>query len=199
MSDAPDPSRFRFAFNATYDEEALFMKLLQEHVRRFMDFHPGRAISLLSFAVVAIPSSVAALLDWQPPSSVFWAMGSWLVGTWGYVLGTTWGTDKLQRKLFARTRGGEITWQLSFSDATIDTRRGIVESRVPWDAIRAVQDAQSIVILWVGARHGVYVPPRCFTDSASRTSFTEWALGRVRNAGQASDSATHDSAAISVK
>lgn len=198
MSEAPDPSRFRFVFNATCDEEALFMKLVQEHVKRLTDVHLGRAIPFLSFAVVAIPSSVAALLDWQPLSSVFWAMGSFLVGAWGYVLGTTWGTDKLQRKLFALTRSGEITWQLSFSDATIVTTRGIVESRVPWDAISAVQDAQSIVILWVGDRHGVYVPARCFADSASRTSFTEWALGRVRNAGQASDSATPDSAAMSV-
>ena len=65
-------------------------------------------------------------------------------------------------------------------------RKGSIETRMTWDAISAVQDAEPIVALWYDATQGFLIPSRLFSDAAPRATFVTWATERVAAAAQAS-------------
>ena len=189
MSDASGPSGFRFVFTVTENEDKAFRSLLAKNLWPLFNRSLSRGILLLGFAILYVATWIAFIRDWLPLSAVVLSSLSFLTGYWTAFLAYLRTQNRLNDMLFERSRDGQMTWQLIFDDTLVIVRRGDVESRMPWSAISAVQDAESVVAFWFDVRWGFFIPARAFADRAFRATFTEWAAERVRSAAASSGAA----------
>ena len=182
LSDALDQSRFRFEFKVTEDDDRLFRKLVTKNLEPFAGRGVTMGVRLLSLALLFFPTLVALDRGWLPLSAALLSLLAFVMGSWVQPISNLLAVPRLYSRLFEWTRAGQATWHLIFDDGVAVVRRKNVESRIPWDAISALQVTESIVVFWFDARSGFYIPARAFADASSRTTFTEWATERVRSA-----------------
>jgi hypothetical protein len=109
---------------------------------------------------------------------LFTAYFAFMAGVKGYYL-----VMRAYFRKFVRTyqRGG--MWNYSFTPAGIFYNNELIEARMAWRAVNAVEDLGKMIILRFGAQ-GIAIPPRVFSDDAARAAFVAAAAAHIKAASE---------------
>jgi hypothetical protein len=182
VTEASDHTGYRYVFKIGDAESRQYAKLLVRNQRPFIRRSISKGVPLLAFAVL-----ILATIAFEPyPDLTLTAIIAFAVGYFSLMVAVIWASRVLQRDLFKAAQSSRVQFECEFGDAGIMVKKGSIETRMTWDAISAVQDAEPIVALWYDATQGFLIPGRLFSDPAARAAFVTWATERVKAAAQAS-------------
>jgi hypothetical protein len=178
VEQAIDHTEYRYAFKISEAESGLYGKLFIRNQRPFIRRSITKGVPLLAFAILVI-ATIAFDLD-----LAMIAIISFAVGYFSLFIAIIWASRVLRRDLFRRTHGSRLQWECAFDDPGIVVKKGSIETRMTWDAISGVQDAELIVAFWYDPTLGFFIPGHVFSDAAARVAFANWATARVSAATQ---------------
>lgn len=91
-----------------------------------------------------------------------------------------WQRRRLARALYRLSAMDKEQWHYSFDDLGLLCRSQTVETRVAWQAMRAIDHNDAMVVLWADTAAGAYsMPARVFAGPAERAAFVRWASERI--------------------
>jgi hypothetical protein len=173
---------FRFAFKIEDSEHRRYAKLMVSHQRPFIRRSIIKGVPLLAFAGLILATiAIKPDLDLTPT-----AIMSFAVGYFSLLLAVIWASRALRRDLFRANQGSRVEWLCAFDDAGVTVKKNSIESKMAWDAISSVQDAEQIVAFWYDPTLGFFIPGHLFSDAGARLAFVTWATERVKAAVQSS-------------
>jgi hypothetical protein len=87
-------------------------------------------------------------------------------------------TRGLARASYRHGRGSG-TIDYIFNDTGVVVSGNMLETVIPWRAVKGVEDARTFVIMWLHDHQAVGLPARLFTDAASREKFIATVAARI--------------------
>jgi hypothetical protein len=185
MSDVSDQAPDRFT--VTYSEEELWA--LGKLAQRRLDHGPAvdafwsviigvmLAVGLVPFAALALgligssafrPVLATAYLAFTAGGLAFWAVMAMR-------------NRGIARANYRQGRGSEAL-EYVFDDTGVVLRGDMLETRMPWRAVKGVEDASTFVIIWLRDHQAVGLPARLFANTAARDTFIASVAARIMTA-----------------
>ena len=183
MNNASDQSEFQFV--ATYGEKELraYQKLMAGRYARAQSEGAGVGILLAAILILGLAVFGAFKLGFVEPSAVrpvlYTAYFAFLTGVVGYYF-----VMRAYFRKFLRTdlRGG--TWNYTFASyGILYSSSNLIEVRLSWRAVSAVEDLGRLVVFRFGAQ-GLIIPSRVFANDAARLAFVASTAARIKAAAE---------------
>jgi hypothetical protein len=182
LDDASNQSKFHFTVSYTDQELRSFSKMMAGRYARLQT--EGTALGILLTAILILGLAVLGAIEFGlvAPLAVrpvlLTANFAFMTGVAGYYFVMRAYFRKLIR---TDQRGG--TWNYSFTPAGIFYNSALIEVRMAWRAVNAVEDLGTMIILRLGAQ-GIAIPPRVFSDDAARAAFVAAAAAHIKAAAE---------------
>jgi hypothetical protein len=90
----------------------------------------------------------------------------------------------LARANYRKGRGSE-TVEYVFDDTGVVFRGDLRETRIPWPAVKGIEDTGTFVVIWLYNHQAVGLPARLFADAAAREKFVAAVAARILAAKRA--------------
>jgi hypothetical protein len=182
LDDASNQSEFHFTVKYSDRELRSFSKMMAGRYARLQTEGTGFGLLLAAILILGLAVLGAFNLGLVAPSALrpvlFTAYFAFMTGVAGYYF-----VMRAYFRKFIRTyqRGG--TWNYSFTPAGIFYNSELMEVRLAWRAVNAVEDLGKMITLRFGAQ-GIAIPPRVFSDSAARADFVAAAAACIKAAAE---------------
>ncbi len=182
MSDVSDQALERFTF--TYTEEELWAlgKLAQQRLDHgpAVDVYWSVIIGMM-LAVGVVPYAALSLGLIAPTAFRPVLATAYLAFIAGGL--TFWAVMAMRSRGVARAnyrqgRSSE-TLEYVFDDTGVVLRGDVLETRMPWRAVKGIEDAGTFAIIWLRDHQAVGLPARLFADAAARERFVARVAARI--------------------
>jgi len=186
MSDPSAPLPPTIAFTSTADEVTRFRLIAW---RSFAQAVPSNVywivvlgmFVVIGFAVLAAQKT-GTISAAEVPSMLFAAYLSYGCGAALHMLLIRY----ISRRYYAADKAAVC--EVAFSDGGLLLKADLIETRVPWQAVRSIEAWRECMLIWFGQWHGYgyAIPARLFPDDAARASFVKSVRLRIASAKQGS-------------
>jgi hypothetical protein len=184
MSDGSDRAADRFTVTYTEDEVLAFSNL----VSRRIDHGPSWDAFWTVFFGVLLGMGFAAFAAMAfglfPREAFRPVLASAYIAFFAGAAVMWWVTYLRNRSLMrADVREGRCrACEYVFDDTGVSCKTADFETRMPWHAMRGVEDAGGFVLIWLYDRQAAGIPSRLFADAAARGSFVASIAARIKAA-----------------
>jgi hypothetical protein len=189
MNDVSDPAPDRFSFTYTEEELWAFGKLTQRRI----DLGPAvdtywAVVAGLMLAVGLVPLTALSIGLISPAAfrpvlaTAYLAFTAGGIAFWTMMAMRTRG---LARASYRKGRGSGTT-DYVFSETGIVVSSNMLETIIPWRALKGVEDAGAFVLMWLHDHQAIGLPARLFTSAANRENSSLrsqhgfWRKGRIK-------------------
>jgi uncharacterized integral membrane protein len=174
VSDASHQTPQKLVFVASTAELAAARKLAAVRLNRKLKDLTYWGVIFLLVLVVGLVVYAAYELDlfdfWSLKPVLITAYAAFIGGGFAHAMAGQWRHRRLTRAFY---EGEDKTeWEISLDDTAMIWRSEMVESRISWHAISAVEDTGSMLLLWrdIPSRT-TFIPTRVFESAQARAAF----------------------------
>jgi hypothetical protein len=182
MSDLLAPLPPNIVFTANADEVTRMRRVAGRSMARAMPWGTYWIVLLGMFIVIGLAVVAAQKTGHISASEVPPVLlAAYLCYACGVVLNILL-TRRYSKRAYAAD--GAITFELAFSDGGILSKTDLIETRVPWQAVRSIQAWPECTLIWIAHSQFYGIPTRLFPDDAAKAAFVKAARARIANAQQ---------------
>ncbi len=179
MSDLLAPLPASIAFTATADEVTRFRSIAGRSIARATPSGFYWIVLLGMFVVIGFAVLAAQKTNYisaaEVPPVLLAAYLSYGCG----VLLSRLLTRRFSRLTYAGDRA--TAYEVAFSDDGMQWKADLVETRVPWQAVKSIEAWPECMLIWLAHRHYCGIPARLFPDETARTAFVKAVRQRIVN------------------
>jgi YcxB-like protein len=171
-----------FVFEINEDDDRIYQKLNLKAVRRYLDRRILKGIPVVVMLLLVTILLAAFAYDLLPFSAVLSAESGFVVAYLTAVFAARAAMSRFGNTVFRDVPPANKRFDCAFDDDAIVVKSGLRESRMPWSAIRQVEETPSMVIFRYQPGLGFFLPHRVFDTDTARAAFAAWAASRVEAA-----------------
>jgi hypothetical protein len=174
VSDQSDHAPQKLIFMFREEEMAAVRKLVAVRLnRQLKGWGYWGAIYLLIFVIglVVYAAYELGLFGYRSLEPVLiTAYAAFTAGSFVQVIAGRWQYRRLTRVYYAGEDKEE--WEFSFDDTAMIWRSKFGETRIPWRAVRNVEDTGSMLLFWRDMpSRATFIPTRVFENAEARAAF----------------------------
>lgn len=180
-----------FVFEANEDDDRIYRQLNMRDLRRYLDRRILKGVPVAAFLVLLGALLVAFAYDLLPSNAVLCAEGAFALAYLTAAFAANAAVSRFGKTMFRDLPAAHRHFECAFDDDGVVVKSGLRESRMPWGAIRQVEDTASMVIFRYQPGVGFFLPQRVFDTDTARAAFATWAAARVEAARSNSKAAVN--------